>query len=138
MTLSAYLENNFQNPRVGPFLTPQWPYYGLHPERASMAAQAIVHHHCGKGAWYPSHGADQFARRVESVVERHGGIVMMQVTADRILVENGRVVSVTAILKGEDQPIELRAPAILASWRHSHSRSFSDRSGCRDGWGLRL
>lgn len=115
MPLETYLASRFRDPELASVISMQWPYHGLHPKRASVAIQALIHEHYSEGAWFPEHGADRIARYIEDVIERHGGAIATGAQVERILVSDRRAEGVRVFHKTGEAYQTYRAPLIFSA-----------------------
>lgn len=116
LTVEAYLERHFRDPRLKALLASQWGDYGLPPCHAAFGMHALIVTHYWRGAWYPVGGAKQIARAIIPVIERSGGQVLSGKAVSEILVERGRATGVrtVATLKPNRPPVDYAAPVVIS------------------------
>jgi all-trans-retinol 13,14-reductase len=107
-TVSDVMEELTESERLRAALTAQWGYYGVQPDQASFAIQALVAKHFMWGAYYPVGGSQQIARTLLSHVADRGGWTRIATPVDEILVKDGRV---TAVRCGDEV---LRAGRVIS------------------------
>jgi all-trans-retinol 13,14-reductase len=93
-TADDVLRDITDNPRLRAILCAQWGYYGVPPEQASFAMQALVTKHYLHGAYYPVGGSQRIAETLLATVAAHGGWTRISTPVDSIEVKKGRAVGV--------------------------------------------
>ena len=94
-------------------LLSQWGYYGEIPRDSSFLIQAMIVKHFQKGAFYPVGGAPAIAREALKVIRKAGGEIAVRSPVEEFVIENGRVVGVSASHGGER--FEFRAKRVFSS-----------------------
>ena len=94
-------------------LLSQWGYYGDAPRDSSFMIQGMVAKHFENGGFYPVGGAPSIARETLKVIRKAGGEVAVRSPVEEFLMENGRVVGVSASHGGER--FEFRAKRVFSS-----------------------
>ena len=93
-TTSAMLHSLGATPALAAILTAQWPNYGLPPDQSSFGRHAIVASHYFDGGAYPVGGASRIASSLIPTIERAGGVVVVDATVEKIVIENEAAVGV--------------------------------------------
>ncbi len=83
-----------RDPQLLGVLTAQWGDYGLPPGQSSFGIHALVAAHYLEGAAYPVGGASRIAAAIVPVIERAGGMVLVNAEVTRILLDGNRAVGV--------------------------------------------
>lgn len=112
MTTKTYLDR-FEDPLLSAILAAQWPDFGTPPSESAFGFHATVAADFLQGGYFPVGGSKQIAIQAAAAIEHHGGSCLVNHEVKTIRVENGRVVGVTAINKGEE--IEFNAPVIISN-----------------------
>ncbi|MEB3358398.1 MAG: NAD(P)/FAD-dependent oxidoreductase [Synechococcales bacterium] len=117
LTTQAYLDQHFHNPQLKALLTSQWLDYGLPPAQSPFALHATIVNHYLNGGFYPVGGPGRIAQSVQSVVEAHGGQVLVSREVTEILLDKGAVAGVRVRhLKAKDQELEeYYAPLVVSN-----------------------
>ncbi len=108
-TVAQVLHDLGASPLLRAVLTAQYGDYGLPPQQASFAMQAMLTHHYAEGAAYPVGGSSAFARTIIPVIEKAGGAVLVRAEVDRILIRDGKAIGVR-LADGR----EIRAPTVVS------------------------
>lgn len=116
ITVGAYLQQHFVDPKLRAVLASQWGDYGLPPSEAAFGMHALVATHYWRGAWYPIGGAKMIAEAMVPIIERAGGKVLAAQTVDEILIERGVAKGVRChhSIKPKLAPQEYFAPLIIS------------------------
>uniref|UniRef100_A0A8C8SMJ1 Amine oxidase domain-containing protein n=1 Tax=Pelusios castaneus TaxID=367368 RepID=A0A8C8SMJ1_9SAUR len=85
-------------------------FYGVPPKDSSFLINALLIHHYKRGAWYPRGGASEIAFHAIPVIQRAGGAVLVRARVGRILLSNGKRVTVQKW--GQEQKIY--APVVIS------------------------
>lgn len=101
------------DPQLRAILGARWGDYGAPPEHAPLLEHALVTGSYNAGAWFPVGGPSRFAQTLLSVVQGAGGAVELGASAERIVVEGGRVAGVDFSQHG--QPHSVRAPRVISA-----------------------
>jgi all-trans-retinol 13,14-reductase len=109
-TTREVLEELTDDQRLIAVLTAQLGDYGLPPGRSSFAMHALVASHYFRGGYYPVGGSAVIAEAIIPVIERAGGLVLINAEVDRIVVERGRAVGVRMAADGA----VIRAPIVIS------------------------
>ncbi|ASC71948.1 NAD(P)-FAD-dependent oxidoreductase [Halomicronema hongdechloris C2206] len=117
LTTQDYLDRHFHDPQLKALLASQWLDYGVSPEQSPFALHATIVSHYLQGGYYPVGGPGTLARSVQSVVEAHGGQILLHREVTEILMDQGAVAGVRVRhLKGGDQPMEeYYAPVVVSN-----------------------
>ena len=117
-TLGHELDRLDCSPRLRVVLCWLHGIYGVPPAQAALGMHAAAMQHYLNGAWYPEGGANAVSGALADVIARHGGELLLDVEATRILLEGGAVrgVRVAPGPAGRDLDVEeLRAPVVVAA-----------------------
>jgi all-trans-retinol 13,14-reductase len=93
-TTAEVLGELTRDPQLLGVLTAQWGDYGLPPAQSSFGIHALVAAHYLEGAAYPVGGASRIAAAIVPVIERAGGMVLVNAEVTRILLDGNRAVGV--------------------------------------------
>jgi all-trans-retinol 13,14-reductase len=93
-TTAEVLGSLTRNRQLIGVLTGQWFDFGLPPGQSSFGIHAIIAQHYLEGACYPAGGASRIAAAIVPVIERAGGLVLLNAEVDQIVVEKSRAVGV--------------------------------------------
>ena len=88
-TTQAYLDKNFQDPKLKAVLASQWGDYGLPPSQSCFGIHANIVTHFFEGGWYPVGGGTAIAQSIIPIIEQNGGQVITQRRVTEILIEDG-------------------------------------------------
>ena len=91
-------------------LTAQFFDYGLPPAQSSFAMHALVASHYFGGGYYPVGGSGVIARAIIPVIERAGGLVLINAEVAQVVVADGRAVGVRMAADGQ----LIRAPIVIS------------------------
>jgi all-trans-retinol 13,14-reductase len=91
-------------------LTAQFGDYGLPPAQSSFAMHALLVHHYFRGGYYPVGGSGVIAASIIPVIERAGGLVLINAEVAEVVVEEGHAVGVRM---AADERV-IRAPIIIS------------------------
>jgi len=121
VTTGDYLNEHFRDQKLKALLLSQWGDYGLPPARSAFVIHALIVAHYLNGGYYPVGGAGTIAKSVDTIVEAHGGRMLVSHEATALVIESGRAVGVKAkrLPERPDSVIEFRAPIIVSdagSW----------------------
>jgi all-trans-retinol 13,14-reductase len=86
-TTKAVMADFIHDPKLASVLVGQWGDYGLPPGQSSFAMHAVVAQHYLAGGNFPIGGASQIARHIEPVIQRAGGLVVVNAEVEQIMVE---------------------------------------------------
>lgn len=116
VTVKEYLDARFSDDRLKGVLASQWGDYGLPPSSASFAVHALIVNSYLHGGFYPVGGAGIIARRVQPVIERSGGAILLDQHVTGLIVEHDVVKGVQVTCPGErgEQEVEYRAPIVIS------------------------
>jgi all-trans-retinol 13,14-reductase len=89
------------DPQLRAILGARWGDYGAPPEHAPLLEHALVTGSYNAGAWFPVGGPARFAQTLLAVVQGAGGAVELGASAERIVVEGGRVTGVDFAQQGQ-------------------------------------
>ncbi|MGB7983098.1 MAG: NAD(P)/FAD-dependent oxidoreductase [Candidatus Nanopelagicales bacterium] len=109
-TTREVLEELTDDQRLIGVLTAQFGDYGLPPAQSSFAMHAMLVSHYFRGGYYPVGGSAVFAESIIPVIERAGGVVLINAEVGRIVVEKGRAVGVEMAADGR----VIRAPIVIS------------------------
>ena len=112
-TVKEVLERTISDPKLRGLLVSQRGNYGLPPGECAFGMHALVVSHYLEGGYVPIGGAEQIAKAVVPIIERHGGKCLVGHKVQKFIVQNGRVTSVVAMRK--NQLVEFHAPLIISS-----------------------
>lgn len=93
-TTLAVMSEFISDPKLMGVLCGQWGDYGMPPAQSSFAMHAVVAQHYLNGASFPVGGASQIAHHIEPVIQRSGGMVVVNAEVEQILVEGSRAIGV--------------------------------------------
>lgn len=94
LTTAEYLQSCFKDPKLKSLLTSQWGDYGLPPSKSAFLIHAVVVNHYLKGGYYPRRGAEEIAKNIVPIIERHGGNCLVNHEVSKLIVERDRAVGV--------------------------------------------
>ncbi len=109
-TTREVLEELTTDQRLIAVLTAQFGDYGLPPAESSFAMHALLVHHYFRGGYYPVGGSGVIAESIIPVIERSGGLVLINADVAEVVVEEGRAVGVRMAV--DDRVI--RAPIVIS------------------------
>jgi prolycopene isomerase len=109
-TLAAVLDEYRSDPRAKAACAALWPYWGAPPSRIAFLIYALFVRGMMGGIAYCQGGFQKLVDAFEAALERHGGRLLLGTPAERILVEQGRVVGVR-LASGDG----FRAPIVIAN-----------------------
>ncbi len=109
-TTREVLEELTDDQRLIGVLTAQFGDYGLPPAQSSFAMHAMLVSHYFRGGYYPIGGSAVFAESIIPVIERAGGMVLINAEVRRVVVEKGRAVGVEMAADGH----VIRAPIVIS------------------------
>lgn len=113
LTTGDYLVKNFRDPLLRSILAAQWPDYGTPPGESAFGAHAIVTGDYFNGGFYPVGGASEIATHACAAVTDHGGKCLVNHEVVRLIIENGKVVGVTA--KNKNKEVDFYAPVVVSN-----------------------
>ncbi len=93
-TTAEYLNENFKSPTLKSILTAQWGDYGLPPSKSSFVIHALIVTHYLNGGFYPKGSAKKIAEIVKTIVERHGGKLLVNHEVEQILFQHSKAIGV--------------------------------------------
>ena len=133
-TTREVLEELTDDQRLIGVLTAQFGDYGLPPAESSFAMQALVASHYFGGGYYPVGGSAVIAESIIPVIERAGGIVLINAEVNQIVVEDGRAVGVEMATDGKviRAPIVISDAGILNTVARLLPREVAERTGLMD------
>ncbi|HSO04931.1 MAG TPA: NAD(P)/FAD-dependent oxidoreductase [Candidatus Limnocylindrales bacterium] len=109
-TTREVLEELTADQRLIAVLTAQFGDYGLPPAQSSFAMHALLVHHYFRGGYYPVGGSGVIAESIIPVIERTGGLVLINAEVAEVVVEEGRAVGVRMAADGR----VIRAPIVIS------------------------
>lgn len=109
-TTREVLEELTDDQRLIAVLTAQFGDYGLPPAQSSFAMHALVASHYFRGGYYPVGGSGVIAESIIPVIERAGGLVLINAEVAEVVVADGRAVGVR--MAADDHVI--RAPIVIS------------------------
>ena len=109
-TTREVLEELTDDQRLIAVLTAQFGDYGLPPAESSFAMHALVASHYFRGGYYPVGGSGVIVESIIPVIERAGGLVLINAEVAEVVVEDGRAVGVRMAADGA----VIRAPIIIS------------------------
>ena len=109
-TTREVLEELTSDQRLIAVLTAQFGDYGLPPAESSFAMHALLVHHYFRGGYYPVGGSGVIAESIIPVIERAGGLVLINAEVAQVVVEDGRAVGVQMAADGR----VIRAPIVIS------------------------
>jgi all-trans-retinol 13,14-reductase len=109
-TTREVLEELTADQRLIAVLTAQFGDYGLPPAESSFAMHALLVHHYFRGGYYPVGGSGVIAASIIPVIERAGGLVLINAEVAEVVVEQGRAVGVRMAADGRI----IRAPIVIS------------------------
>jgi len=117
MTLADYLRTHITDSRLAALLATQWGDYGTTPDEACMGIHALVVTHFIDGGFYPEGGSQRIAAAAEEMIERTGGMVLINREVTGIIVENNSAAGVRVLDHRFFPPREqeYRAPLIISA-----------------------
>ncbi|XP_066301641.1 all-trans-retinol 13,14-reductase-like isoform X2 [Branchiostoma lanceolatum] len=87
--------------------------YGVLPEKAPFAMQAMVMAHFMEGGYYPRGGASEIAFHIIPVIQKAGGAVLVRAPVNQILIgSNGEAYGVRVHKSSGD--VDIHAPVIVS------------------------
>ena len=108
-TVDEVLTRLEASPRLKAVLTAQYGDYGLPPQQASFAMQALLAHHYFEGGAYPIGGSASLAQSILPVIAQAGGAVLVRAEVERILLHKGTAIGVRMV-----DGREIRAPVVIS------------------------
>lgn len=116
-TVQDYMRRHVSDPELAAVLSTHWGDYGVPPDECSFALHAVVTKHYETGAWFPEGGASRIAATVEEVIERNGGMILVNREVDEILLEDGVTQGVRVLDNRLHEPrVEtFHAPTVISS-----------------------
>ena len=109
-TTREVLEELTADQRLIAVLTAQFGDYGLPPAESSFAMHALVANHYFRGGYYPVGGSGVIAESIIPVIDRAGGLVLINAEVGQVVVEDGRAVGVEMAADGR----VIRAPIVIS------------------------
>ncbi len=109
-TTREVLEELTSDQRLIAVLTAQFGDYGLPPAQSSFAMHALLVHHYFRGGYYPVGGSGVIAASIIPVIERAGGLVLINAEVAEVVVEEGCAVGVRM---AADERV-IRAPIVIS------------------------
>lgn len=92
-----------------------WGDYGTEPEMSAFKTHAaLVSHFGGTGGWYPKGGASEIALNIIPVIERSGGMVLVNSRVEEIVVSEKKVVLGVQVAK-RDEPYFIECPIVVSA-----------------------
>jgi all-trans-retinol 13,14-reductase len=134
-TTRDVLEELTHDQRLIAVLTAQFGDYGLPPAESSFAMHALVANHYFRGGYYPIGGSGVIAESIIPVIERAGGLVLINAEVAQVVVEDGRAVGVEMAADGR----VIRAPIIVSdagvynTFAELLPREVADKAGLLEG-----
>eukprot|EP00058_Branchiostoma_floridae_P011490 XP_002596978.1 hypothetical protein BRAFLDRAFT_121337 [Branchiostoma floridae] len=87
--------------------------YGVLPEKAPFAMQAMVMAHFMEGGYYPRGGASEIAFHIIPVIQKAGGAVLVRAPVNQILIgSNGEACGVRVHKSSGD--VDIHAPVVIS------------------------
>jgi len=93
-TTQEALDEHFQDDRLKAVASVSWPYLGLPPSRLSYLTFSTVLSVYLEGCFYPEGGFQSLANALAEGMQHHGGELVLNTRATRIVVEDGHVAGV--------------------------------------------
>ncbi|KAI8492213.1 hypothetical protein Bbelb_301100 [Branchiostoma belcheri] len=88
--------------------------YGVLPEKAPFAMQAMVMSHFMEGGYYPRGGASEIAFHIIPVIQKAGGAVLVRAPVNQILIgSNGEACGVRVHKSSGD--VDIHAPVVISA-----------------------
>ncbi len=94
ITVHQMLERTIGDPKLRAVLGAQWCDYGAIPSAASFGLHAKVTRSFFNGAFYPVGGGAVLCRRMQPVIERAGGRLLVDSRVEEILLDRGAAAGV--------------------------------------------
>ncbi len=103
-TLAEFLNDHVKDPELQGVLSSLWGYYGLPPSRLSAFYYAVATGgYLRKGSFYIKDRSQNLSDALARAIEAHGGKILYNTTAQKILVKDGAVTGV-ALSNGKTLP----------------------------------
>ena len=102
MTTTEYLEKRFKSPLLRSIAAGQWPDYGTPPCESAFGIHATVTADYFHGGFYPIGGSKEIATHACKAITDNGGRCLVSHEVVKLLVDNGKVIGVTAKNKGKE------------------------------------
>lgn len=112
-TVKEVLEATISDPELRGLLVSQRGNYGLPPAQCAFGMHALVISHYFNGGYVPVGGAEQIARAIVPIIEKHGGKCLVGHRVQKLQVENNRVTKVIVERKGAI--VEFTAPQVISA-----------------------
>lgn len=93
-TLDDYFRRLNASPELQCVLGGQWGNYFLPPKSAPFLIHAVMADHYIEGGYYPVGGSSVIADSIKSIIESHGGRMIINQEVQEIIVRGGRSVGV--------------------------------------------
>ncbi|CAH1237999.1 RETSAT [Branchiostoma lanceolatum] len=111
--------------------------YGVLPEKAPFAMQAMVMAHFMEGGYYPRGGASEIAFHIIPVIQKAGGAVLVRAPVNQILIgSNGEAYGVCVHKSSGD--VDIHAPVIVSgvgftnTYKYLLSAEIVEKQGLND------
>ena len=116
-TITQKLDEHFRDPRLKTLLMADTPHWGSLPSRTSYLFDALLRLSYFLGNYYPRGSSQKFADDLGRALETQGSKVLRCASADRILIEKGRVggVEISTISKAASEKFVFRAPVVVSN-----------------------
>jgi all-trans-retinol 13,14-reductase len=103
-TLAEFVSEQVKDPGLQSVLTSLWGYYGLPPSRLSAFYYAnATGEYLRQGSFYIKDRSQNLSDALAQAIEAHGGKILYNTTAERILVKDGAATGV-ALSNGKNLP----------------------------------
>ena len=134
-TTREVLEELTSDQRLIAVLTAQFGDYGLPPAESSFAMHALVANHYFRGGYYPVGGSGVIAESIIPVIERAGGLVLINAEVAQVVVEDGRAVGVEMAADGRviRAPIVISDAGVLNTFAKLLAHDVAERAGLLEG-----
>lgn len=112
-TLSEFVSDHVKKPEIQSVLTSLWGYYGLPPSKLSAFYYAnATGEYLRQGSFYIKDRSQNLSDALAQAIEAHGGKILYNTTAEKILVKDG---AVTGVLLSNGKTLPAGAVASNAS-----------------------
>lgn len=122
-TTEEYLRHSITDKKLAAVLTTQWGDYGAPPCESAFVIHAAIVSHYMNGAFFPEGGSNRIASTIENVIERNGGMILVNRVVKEIIIKNNRAVGVRVIDKRflTDREETFYAPLIISNAGTEHT-----------------
>ena len=101
------------NPNLKRLLTTIAEYVTDDPHRLSVIEMVPLFGYYFDGGYYPAGGSQRLANLLRGVIEAHGGRIELRCTANKIVIDRGRVAGVICVSRRQERP--QWAPIVLSN-----------------------